>query len=98
MCGKQMPPPNCRLLPLVPSNSFLSLLMSFFAMRHLELPHLVCVLSGVGWRGHSQPWLLTSLLTSPECFARMEAVVNLYQAMLKHAGKMLCSCLSSLLP
>lgn len=52
MCGKQMPPPNCLLLPLVPSNSFLSRLMSFFAVKHLQLSHLVCVLSvGQGWDG-----------------------------------------------
>lgn len=35
-----------------PSNSFLSRLMSFFAMKHLQLSHLVCVLSvGQGWDG-----------------------------------------------
>lgn len=34
----------------------------------------------------------------PESLARMEAVVNLYQEMMKYGGKMLCTCPSSLLP
>lgn len=54
--------------------------------------------SGLGWRGHSQPWLTPTLPTSSESLARMEAVVNLYQEMMKYGGKMLCTCPSSLLP
>lgn len=54
--------------------------------------------SGLRWRGHSQPRLTPTLPTSPESLARMEAVVNLYQEMMKYGGKMLCTCPSSLLP
>lgn len=39
MCGKQMPPTLCLLLPLVPRNSFLSLLYPF-AVRYRELSGL----------------------------------------------------------
>ena len=50
---------------------------------------------GVHW-GKSQPSLTPIHLTSPESLARMEAVVNLYQEMMKHAGEMLSTSPSSL--
>lgn len=48
--------------------------------------------------GHGQPWLTSPFRISPESLDRMEAVVNLYQKMMKLAGKMLSTCPSSLLP
>lgn len=103
MCGKQIPPsrslppapPDCLLPLLVPSNSFLSLLCPFCNKASGVILSGLCLWVGDGMEGHSQLWLTPIPYTSPEYLARMEAVVNLYHAMIKHIGKMPSTCPSS---
>lgn len=70
--SRSTPPPDCLLLLLVPSNSFLSLLCPFFAIRHQESSCLVCVLSvGQGWDGGAQSALAdTHSLYLPRVFGQ----------------------------
>lgn len=91
MCGKRFEscvppiPSPPQLLPLT--------LLSFLQRGVWSCPtwSVCCLWVRGGMR--AQPALTRTPYTSPESLARMEAVVNLYQEVMKYSGKMLSSLL-----